>query len=284
MLPDVLAALRCPLCRGALTVGERGLRCGSGHAFDVARQGYVSFLVGRPSGLVGDDAAMVDARARFLAAGHFDPLAEALAAAAAEATAGAGAGLVVDVGAGTGWYLARVLDATPARAGLAVDLSKFAARRAARAHPRAVAAVADARAPLPLADGCAAVALDVFAPRNGPELRRILRDDGLLLVVTPAREHLDELRQVLGLLDVDPEKERRVADALSPCFDRVASEPRRWRMRLPRGDVLALAGMGPSARHVGTEALAARAAPLPDPVEVTGAVVVERWRPRPSPP
>lgn len=277
MLPDVLAALRCPLCRGALSEAERGLRCGAGHAFDVARQGYVSFLVGRPSGLVGDDAAMVEARVRFLAAGHFEPIATTLAASAAEVTASAG--LVVDVGAGTGWYLARVLDATPARPGLAVNLSKFAARRAARAHPRAVAAVADARAPLPLADGCAAIALDVFAPRNGPELRRILRDDGLLLVVTPAREHLGELRAVLGLLDVDPEKERRVSDALSPCFERLSSSALRWRMRLPRADVLALAGMGPAARHATGEVLATRANALPDPVEVTGSVVVERWRP-----
>jgi 23S rRNA (guanine745-N1)-methyltransferase len=276
MLPEVLAALRCPLCRRPLAEGERGLRCGAGHSFDVARQGYVSFAVGRPSGLVGDDADMVAARVRVLEAGHFAPLAEALAATAA----GAAPGLVVDVGAGTGWYLARVLDATPAAAGLAVDLSRFAARRAARAHPRAAAAVADARAPLPLADGCAALVLDVFAPRNGPELRRILRDDGLLVVVTPAREHLSELRGVLGLLDVDPEKERRVADALSPFFERRSSAPVRWTMALARADVLALAGMGPSARHVGVEALAARAASLPEPAQVTASVVLECWRPR----
>ncbi|HSM92981.1 MAG TPA: 23S rRNA methyltransferase [Anaeromyxobacteraceae bacterium] len=278
MIPDVVAALRCPLCRGPLAEGERGLRCASGHAFDAARHGYVSFLVGRPSGLVGDDADMVAARVRVLEAGHFDPLAAALAAVAS--ADGAGEGLVVDVGAGTGWYLARALDASPGAAGLAVDLSKFAARRAARAHPRAAAAVADARAPLPLADGCARLVLDVFAPRNGPELRRILRDDGLLVVVTPAPEHLAELRGVLGLLEVDPEKERRVADALGPWFERASSTPIRWTMHLSRADVLALAKMGPSARHVGAEALAARAAGLPEPAAVTASVVVERWRPR----
>ena len=222
---------------------------------------------------------MVAARVRVLEAGHFRPLAEQLAATGASAAAGAG--LVVDVGAGTGWYLARVLDAAPASAGLAVDLSKFAARRAAHAHPRAAAAVADARAPLPLADGCARLVLDVFAPRNGFELRRILRDDGLLVVATPAQEHLAELRGVLGLLDVDPEKERRVAGALSPFFERAASTPVRWTMTLSRGDVFALAQMGPSARHVGAEALAARTATLPEPVTVTGSVVVEGWRPRP---
>jgi 23S rRNA (guanine745-N1)-methyltransferase len=276
MLADVLAALRCPLCRAPLAESGSALRCGAGHAFDVARQGYVSFLVGRPSGLVGDDAPMVDARTRFLRAGHFEPLAGALAAAAAPAAPG----LVVEVGAGTAWYLARVLDALPDRCGLALDLSKFAARRAASAHPRAAAAVADARTTFPLDDGCAGLVLDVFAPRNGAELRRILGHDGRLLVVTPAPEHLAELRSALGLLEVAPDKERRVTDALSPFFDRVSSQPLRWTMALAREDVLALAGMGPSARHLEPAALSERVAALPAPVTVTASCVLEGWRPR----
>jgi len=276
MLPDVLAALRCPLCRGQLAASGSGLRCGAGHAFDAARQGYVSFLVGRPSGLVGDDAEMVAARERFLGAGHFEPLAGELAAEARAAPPG----LVVEVGAGTGWYLSRVLDALPDRAGLAIDLSKFAARRAARAHPRAVAAVADARATLPLGDGSAGLVLDVFAPRNGPELRRILRDDGLLLVVTPSQEHLAALRGALGLLDVDPEKGRRVADALSPHFERASLRPVRWTMSLRHADALSLAAMGPSARHLDAGTLASRVAALPDPAEIAGSCLLECWRPR----
>lgn len=275
MLADVVAALRCPLCRLPLSDRGSALRCESGHSFDVARQGYVSFLAGKPTGLVGDDAAMVDARTRVLAAGHFDPLARALATAAATAT-----GLAVEVGAGTAWYLARVLEARPASSGLAIDLSKYAARRAARAHARAVAAVADARARLPLADGCAGLVLDVFAPRHGPELRRILRDDGLLLVVTPAPDHLVELRAALGLLSVDPEKERRVADSLSPFFERESSTAVRWTMALSHADAVALAAMGPSARHVDPAILAARARALPEPAQVTGACVLEAWRGR----
>jgi 23S rRNA (guanine745-N1)-methyltransferase len=279
MLPEVLAALRCPLCRAPLTESAGALRCGAGHAFDVARQGYVSFLVGRPSGLVGDDAPMVAARTRFLGAGHFGPLASALAA-AASAAAGTAPGLVVEVGAGTAWYLARVLDALPARRGLALDLSKFAARRAASAHPRAAAAVADARTTFPLDDGCAGLVLDVFAPRNGLELRRILGPSGLLLVVTPAPEHLAELRSALGLLEVAPDKERRVADALSPFFERASSQPLRWTMALAHEDVLALAGMGPSARHLDPAALSERVAALPETVTVTASCVLEGWRPR----
>jgi 23S rRNA (guanine745-N1)-methyltransferase len=219
---------------------------------------------------------MIEARSRFLSAGHFEPLAAALTAAAAEA----GPGLVVDVGTGTGWYLARVLDALPGRSGLGLDLSRFAARRAARAHPRAAAALADLRSPLPLEDRCAGLVLDLFAPRNGSELGRVLRADGLLLVVTPSQEHLAELRAALGLLEVAFDKERRVADSLSPYLERSSAEPLRWTMSLARTDVRALAGMGPSARHLDAAALDAAVAALPEPVAVTGSCVLERWRPR----
>jgi 23S rRNA (guanine745-N1)-methyltransferase len=276
MHPDVVACLRCPLCRAPFAAGPPALRCPAGHAFDLSRHGYVSFLVGRPTRLVGDDPRMIAARARFLAAGHLAPLAEALAAGAA----GAAPGLAVEVGAGTAYHLARAVDASPGRAGLAVDLSAHAARRAARAHPRIGAVVADARAALPIADGCAGVVLDVFAPRNAPELRRILRDDGTVLVATPTPAHLGELRDRLGLLEVDPDKDRRIDAAFEPYFRRASSRALRWTMTLPRADVLALATMGPSARHLDASELSARIEALPEPVAVTASVRVAAWGPR----
>jgi 23S rRNA (guanine745-N1)-methyltransferase len=272
--PDVLASLRCPRCGSAFAEAPGALRCARGHAFDVARQGYVSFLSGRPARLLGDDAAMVDARARFLAAGHLAPLAEAIAARAAAAAPG----LVVELGAGTAYYLARALDALPGRAGLALDLSRHAARRAARAHPRAAAVVADLRLPLPLAGACAGLLLDVFAPRNAGEMRRILRDDGTLLVATPDRGHLAEARAALGLLDVDPEKERRLGETLEPRFRREAEDGLGFGMRLRRDELRLLAGMGPSARHLDPAEIGRRIEALADPFEVTAAVRLSTWR------
>src|SRR4051812_49904109 len=104
---------------------------------------------------------MVQARAAFLSSGAFDPLGEAVAAAVAHAAGEAGPGAVVELGAGTGWYLAAAIDRLPARVGVAVDISKAALRRAARAHPRVAAVGADAWRAIPLRDGCAAVVLGV---------------------------------------------------------------------------------------------------------------------------
>ncbi|MFC8849562.1 MULTISPECIES: putative RNA methyltransferase [unclassified Micromonospora] len=198
-------------------------------------------------------------------------------------TCGTGVGaypLVVDAGAGTGRHLAAVLAALPDAVGLALDVSKPALRRAARAHPRAAAALADTWRRLPLADGSVAVLLDVFAPRNGAEFRRVLHPAGALLVVTPAEDHLAELVDALGLLKVDPDKADRVAGSLAGHFDQAAESVLRARLELTAGEVAILVGMGPSARHTDPAVLAARIAALPEPVGVTLAVRLGVYRPR----
>jgi 23S rRNA (guanine745-N1)-methyltransferase len=275
-LAAVAAAVRCPVCGEAVRVGDGQVRCGRGHAFDVARQGYVSLTSGRGGPGTGDSAAMVMAREEFLGAGHYRPLADAVAGAAARLDP-PGPGLVLDLAGGTGYYLARVLDALPGRAGAGVDLSAPALRRAARAHPRAAALGADAWQPLPLADGSAAVVLSVFGPRNAAEIRRVLAPGGALVIAAPGQDHQRELRDALGLIGIDERKGARLADAYRG-FGSAAVTPVRYLLRLGHADLVRLVGMGPSARHVGAGDLAARVAALPSPVAVTVDVEVRAYQ------
>ncbi|MEO3771540.1 putative RNA methyltransferase [Micromonospora sp. B9E7] len=188
--------------------------------------------------------------------------------------------LVVDAGAGTGRYLGAVLAALPDAVGLALDVSKPALRRAARAHPRAAAALADTWQRLPLADASTAVLLNVFAPRNGPEFHRVLDPAGTLLVVTPDNDHLAELVDALDLLRVDPEKADRVTSSLDGHFTPVSSTVHRAELTLTRTEAASLVGMGPSAWHTDRAALTERLTALPEPVRVTVAVRVAAYRPR----
>jgi 23S rRNA (guanine745-N1)-methyltransferase len=213
---------------------------------------------------------MIGARAEFLGAGHYAPLGDALAEMSAEHARASR--LVIEAGAGTGYYISRVLDALPEAYGLAIDLSKYAARRAARVHARLDAVVADLREPLSLKNGSAGLILNVFAPRPAAELRRVLASDGSLLVASPTYEHMLEIREPLGLLDVDPRKDARMAYALGPYFGLRNERRVEWKMLLDRASVRALVLMGPSARHLKPNHLEKRMESLTFPVSVTASV------------
>jgi 23S rRNA (guanine745-N1)-methyltransferase len=268
---DIVEHLRCPVCGAGLHTAAGSLRCLAGHAFDQARQGYIDLTGGRLTH-AGDTADMISARQSLLAAGHFRVLTDALVAAVGDQPPG----LVVDVGAGTGQHLAAVLDARPDDLGLAVDVSKPALRRAARAHPRLGAVRADAWRGLPVADGAAGVVLDVFAPRSGREFRRILRPDGVLVVVTPAPAHLGELVEALDLVRVDPDKSERLSAALGPWFARADERRHEWPLRLSAAEARSAVAMGPSAWHTDPQRLETL---VTGPLTVTAAVDVSRWRP-----
>ncbi|ONM50674.1 methyltransferase type 11 [Nocardia donostiensis] len=264
---------------------DRSLRCANRHSFDIARQGYISLLTGASTKMTGDTAAMLDARAAFQAGSHFAPIAAAVTRALGVGETHPPAGgpglpivdIVLEMGAGTGYYLAQVLDVLPQALGIALDVSKAAGRRCARAHPRAASVVADAWQGLPVRDHALYAALSVFAPRNPAAVARSLRPDGRYVVVTPTAEHLRELVGPLGMVTVEPDKEQRLGSAMSGHFDLIDRTTVAYPMQLTRADITRLVAMGPSAHHV--DAAAASVGALPERYEATASVIVSSYRP-----
>jgi 23S rRNA (guanine745-N1)-methyltransferase len=249
------AILRCPVCAGAIADQEDPARCPRGHSFDHARSGYLNLA--RATGQrsrSGDTAAMVGARAQFLEAGHFEPIADAVAtAAAAAATNAAGPPVLAELGSGTGYYLAtaarQIAAAGNLGAAVGIDLSKAAAARAARAHASLTFVVADVEDGIPLLDSSADVALSVFAPRPAGELGRVVRPGGGLVAAFAGPRHLETLRRRLGLLDIGERKLERLGERLAPWFEPISAEPLEYEIELDPADAVRLAAMGPSAWH-----------------------------------
>ncbi|MGH3243101.1 MAG: putative RNA methyltransferase [Spirillospora sp.] len=274
MLADVVQYLVCPVCGADLELADRGLLCPGGHAFDIARQGYANLLPGNARPGTADTPEMVRAREEFLSAGHFTAPADRLAWSVSRGRPS----FVLDAGAGTGHYLSRILDRAPDTVGLALDISKHAARRAARAHPRAGAVVADLWRPLPLRDGAADTVVNVFAPRNAAEFHRVLRDDGLLFTVTPSPRHLGPLVEKLGLLSIDKRKTERTDAALAGYFKLDSRQEQETEALLTHDEIVTLVGMGPSAHHVPAEQLRERLVQLPDPLPAPLSFVLSSYR------
>ncbi|MFD6893344.1 putative RNA methyltransferase [Rhodococcus sp. NPDC060086] len=274
MLDSVIDLLACPHCESAMDLDDTAVLCERGHSFDIARQGYVTLLTGAATRFTGDTAEMIADRAEFLGTGHYDPIRDAVATACTSAPSDTG---VLEVGAGTGQYLARVLDEMPGSRGIGLDVSKPAVRRIARSHPRTGAVLADAWERIPVRSGSLGHVLSVFAPRNASEVHRILEPGGTLVVVTPTPEHLGELVSLPGMVSVDERKTERLSAALSGRFERRDRSEVRFAMELTRPALTGLVGMGPSAFHLTAQQRTEMVEALPDGFEVTASVVVSTW-------
>jgi 23S rRNA (guanine745-N1)-methyltransferase len=235
--------LTCPLCHGLLDIGSASASCPAGHTFDVARQGYLNLLAG-PQPRNADSATMLEARSRVLAGLYGD-----VVALVARTVAATGARVVLDAGAGTGRYLAAVLDGLPDAMGVATDVSVAASRRAAGAHARLASITADTWRGLPVRDAAVDVLTCIFAPRNIQDFWRLLARGGQLVVVTPEPGHLRGLRVTYGLLDVETDKDVRLQRSLDGLFEPVASERLTRTVDATADQVADVIAMGPNAFH-----------------------------------
>jgi 23S rRNA (guanine745-N1)-methyltransferase len=237
-----------------MTAAGGSARCGQGHSFDYARSGYLNLTrTGGGRARAGDTPAMVEARAKFLDGDHYGRIAAAVGDAAAVA-GGSAARVLAEMGSGTGYYLAAAAQALRAQGAeldcaVGFDLSKPAAAHAARRNGDLEFVVADVETAIPLRDWAADVVLSVFSPRPGPELGRVVRPGGELVVAFAGPRHLERLRQLLNLIGIHEDKLGRLSERLRPWFDPVATSAVEYEIELDAEDARRLVEMGPNARH-----------------------------------
>jgi 23S rRNA (guanine745-N1)-methyltransferase len=220
MLLCTVRDCRLPLVR-VVDEGGRRLVCPRGHSFDVARSGYINLLQpqDRRSKRPGDTPAAVAARRRLHDLGVTGPLLDGIA----ELTQPSPGDIVFDAGCGDGFYLGS-LALRCGCAGHGVDISIPAVEAAARRYPPGGVAgdgalewiVANADRFVPYADRSFSVVLSITGRMNAAEFRRVLRDDGRLLVALAAPDDMIELRSRAG----NPGRDRvpQTLEAFAPQF------------------------------------------------------------------
>jgi 23S rRNA (guanine745-N1)-methyltransferase len=185
--------LLCPVrgCHLALAREEKRAVCKRGHSFDVARSGYINLLQpqDRRSKKPGDSVDAVAARRRLHDRGVTEPLLRGIA----EIVAALSNDIVLDAGCGDGFYLGSLASQIGFDAH-GIDISIPAVEAAAKRYPKCEWIVANADRFLPYADRSFSIVLSITGRMNADGFRRVLRDDGGLLVALAAPEDLIELR------------------------------------------------------------------------------------------
>ena len=196
-------ALACPVCDAELALGPRAASCPNGHSFDRARGGYLNLLLSnrKQSTEPGDSPAMMHSRRTFLQGGFYDQMAVAATNAVAGILAGRTETHVADLGCGEGFFTARLHQAlaagTPsAHTCYGVDISRPGIKMATT-YDRAINWVVASLHRSPFQARSLDVVLSMFAPIDAADVRRIVRDEGVLVTVTPGPDHLDALRSII---------------------------------------------------------------------------------------
>ncbi len=257
--------------------------CANGHSFDRAREGYVNLLRGKPA---GDSKEMLLARRRFLEAGRYRAVSDAVNGMVAGHLArreGSAASVILDVGCGEGYYLRQLASALQADGAVAppfvgMDNSRDAIRLAARSGPTMCLVVADVHELIPLASGSVEVLINIFSPRNPGEFARVIAPGGMLLIVIPQPGHLRLLRSLAPLLGIQEGKEERLLAEYGDSFEHLSTIPVEYDLALNGDQIVDLITMSPTFRHIEPESLDALREMGEAPVDVRVTVLVFRRR------
>ncbi|MDV7443153.1 methyltransferase domain-containing protein [Acinetobacter baumannii] len=205
--------LMCPVCHQRLELVSKTWRCEQGHSYDIAKQGYVNLHVvqHKHSKNPGDTPESVDARRAFLQGGYYQPLQQAVVHLLKDLKAK----MVLDIGCGEGYYTSAMQQVVEQCIG--VDIAKNAVQRAAKLNDK-VTWVVGTGATLPVIDQSMDVCTSLFSPIPQTEILRVLKDDGYLIVVTPATDHLYAMREAL-FEQVNPHTPQKFVEQLQDLFE-----------------------------------------------------------------
>lgn len=143
----------------------------------------------------GDSAEMLNDRHAFLEAGFYQPLRNRMVELLAQLqTSRVHEQNILDLGCGEGYYTAAMT--APNRHVYGLDIAKPALVMAAKRTREITWCVGTSRA-LPFHDNALDVVTNIFCRPHLAEIRRVLHNDGSLVIAGPGSNHLRELREVL---------------------------------------------------------------------------------------
>lgn len=282
----------CPLCQSPLQPAADTWRCDgslnpkqTAHPFDVARQGYVNLLPvqQKKSKTPGDSQQSIEARKRFLAAGHYAPLQTLICqqmkqllwqdASISTPTAKPDKSPVnwLDIGCGEGYYTQAMaqMGSDIITTLIAADISKPALVELAKVSKAAsqlwyqqhkdkaekttvIYPLVTSAANLPLRAHSVTGISSIFSPILPEAFAKVLVDEGYLIIAKPDVGHLATMRDALfdSVREHDSDK---FLQELAPYFTLIETHRVSTEMTLSATDLADLLTMTPYAYRARSE-------------------------------
>ena len=181
--------IKCPKCNKELQLNNKTYKCSNNHSFDISKEGYVNLLLNKTD--AGDNKEMVNARVDFLSKNYYQFLVAKLVKMFESGKT------ILDCGCGEGYYTNLIKEKCVVDI-YGTDISKNAVLKAAKRNKEKniiyfVSSIYD----LPVNDKSFDYVLNICAPLCESEFIRVLKDNGKIIKVIPAKNHLIELKEFL---------------------------------------------------------------------------------------
>lgn len=177
----------CPKCKNVLTKINNTYKCPLNHSYDIAKEGYVNLLLSKTNS--GDNKNLVNARINFLEKDFYKPLLNKLV----DIFNTYNFKNICDLGCGTGYYtneLSKYFNM------YGLDISKEAIKHASKKN-KDITYIVSNNNNICYEDNYFDALLHIFSPIFENEDKRVLKDNGYLIDVTPGAYHLFEVKNLL---------------------------------------------------------------------------------------
>jgi 23S rRNA (guanine745-N1)-methyltransferase len=194
--------LICPVCTQPLVRVEKSLSCENKHCFDQAKQGYFNLLLNpaKKSNQPGDNNEMVQARTRFLDAGHYQSISDAINQMAVDLLWQQQDAELLDVGCGEGYYTQRLhhalTDHQINHQLYGLDISKDAIKSACRRTKDIHWLVANGKR-APFSEQSMHLTLNVFNRIMPDSLKNLCHPQGHVIIASAGAYHLQQLKEAI---------------------------------------------------------------------------------------
>lgn len=206
-IENMESILKCPVCNLCLEKHEKQYLCLNNHSYDIASKGYINLLLANQKNTKepGDSKKMMEGRRDFLNKGYYHTFSERLNQVIISNISGNNIN-ILDAGCGEGYFLWELREAIRMEQSnsmqnrefefFGVDISKAAVTYAAK-RDKKIKFIVGSNFNLPIMTNTIDIIIRNFAPSDEAELKRVLKDKGKLVVVTPGVQHLYGLKEIL---------------------------------------------------------------------------------------